>query len=105
MLTENTGTHMLDSGRNWQKNQNKTITDFENEPEVSYEIDKDGYTYRTVSTFHFLSHLELDDICMEFNEINTKADNWDSDLFGVSSEGMEYLKKAFPEYMSSSFLR
>ena len=34
MLTENTGVHMLDSGgaygRNWERNQVKTIEDFEN---------------------------------------------------------------------------
>ena len=34
MLTENTGTHFLDSGggngRNWQRNQIKTIKDFQN---------------------------------------------------------------------------
>lgn len=32
MITENTGTHMLDSGgdsgRNWQRNQGKSIDDF-----------------------------------------------------------------------------
>jgi len=40
MLTENTGRHMLDSGgaygRNWERNQVKTIEDFENEPEETY---------------------------------------------------------------------
>ena len=32
MITENTGTHMLDSGgvagRNWQRNKEKTLADF-----------------------------------------------------------------------------
>ena len=38
MITENTGSHMLDSGgaygRNWQRNQGKTIDDFKNERKV-----------------------------------------------------------------------
>ena len=41
MLTENTGTHFLDSGgedgRNWQRNQKKTLEDFENEEYISKE--------------------------------------------------------------------
>ena len=35
MLTTNTGTHMLDggdNGRNWQRNQGKTLADFQAEP-------------------------------------------------------------------------
>ncbi len=43
MLTENTGKHMCDSGfaegRGWQKNQKKTIEDFRNEDEETYEFD------------------------------------------------------------------
>ena len=43
MLTENTGTHFLDSGgsegRMWQRNAKKTMQDFENESEQSYEFD------------------------------------------------------------------
>ena len=44
MLTENTGAHMLDSGsaygRHWQRNQSKTIQDFDNEPESIVVFDK-----------------------------------------------------------------
>ena len=40
MLTQNTGAHFLDSGgaygRNWERNQVKTIEDFENEHEEIY---------------------------------------------------------------------
>jgi hypothetical protein len=54
MLTENTGRHMLDSGgaygRNWERNQGRTVADWEAEPEVS--VDSFGLT---VSTFHFLN--------------------------------------------------
>tara|TARA_R100001510_G_scaffold39477_1_gene35936 strand:- start:1484 stop:2074 length:591 start_codon:yes stop_codon:yes gene_type:complete len=57
MLTESTGTHMLDSGgdsgRNWQRNQLKSIDDFKNEPHIT--IEKDGeYQYAKISVFHHL---------------------------------------------------
>lgn len=99
MLTENTGSHPLDSGfgngRHWQKNQGR---DFENEPPVTYELYQynDG-TYeidRTVNVYHFLSELETDDVCDEFNNINTNSDNWDADCecYGISKEAWEYLE-------------
>lgn len=98
MLTENTGTHMLDSGgaygRNWERNQKKSIDDFYNEPEELYQLDmKYNEVCRTVSVFHFLSDLELCPICDEFNAINEKANNWeaDADIYGVSTEAWEYL--------------
>lgn len=98
MLTENTGSHLLDSGgaygRHWERNQGKTIEDFEREPEERIELDfKYKYIYRTVSVYHFLKDLELCDICEEFNRINEAADNWDADadVYGVSSEAWEYL--------------
>ena len=57
MLTESTGTHMLDSGgdsgRNWQRNQLKSIDDFKNEPHIT--IENDGkYKYAEISVFHHL---------------------------------------------------
>ena len=60
MLTECTGKHMCDSGmsdsRHWQRNQKKTIEDFENEPEE--HIYKEGeYIYRDLSVYHYLSEL------------------------------------------------
>ena len=101
MLTECTGKHMCDSGmsdnRHWQKNQKKTIEDFENEPEE--HIYKDGeYIYRDLSVFHYLSELELDDICDRFNRIQSQADNWDGDfnsdifVYGVSFEAQQVLE-------------
>lgn len=100
MLTECTGKHMcdsgFDSGRHWQRNQKKTIEDFENEPEE--HIYKEGdYIYRDLSVFHYLSELELDDICNEFNKINTNCQDWDAEvnddnfIYGVSKEAGEYL--------------
>jgi hypothetical protein len=74
MLTENTGAHILDSGgaygRNWERNNGKTLADFENEPTAW----ADDYGV-VLSVFHFLANrveflpsiqAELDDLarCM-----------------------------------------
>lgn len=99
MLTENTGKHMLDSGgtdnRGWQRNQKKTIEDFENEEEEVYQLDaKYKEIHRTVSVFHYLTNnLEIDDICEEFNRIQEESNNWDADcdVYGVSKEAWGYL--------------
>ena len=100
MLTENTGTHFLDSGgddgRGWQRNQKKTIEDFENEEEELYQLDaKFKEIHRTVSVFHYLtsSNLEIDEICEEFNEIQDYSDNWDADaeVYGVSREAFDHI--------------
>lgn len=97
MLTENTGKHMCDSGfsegRGWQKNQKKTIEDFNNEDEETYEFDyKHGDITRTVSVFHYLTNnLELDELCDEFNQIQEESDNWKSDIHGVSWQAYDHL--------------
>ena len=58
MLTESTGTHMLDSGgdsgRNWQRNQLKSIDDFKNEPHITIEDKDTKYPYAEISVFHHL---------------------------------------------------
>ena len=105
MLTENTGSHMLDSGgaygRNWSRNQAKTIEDFDNEQEQTIEksewTDKDGETHteyeRRVSVFHYLSELELDHVCEEFNQRNADCPDWDGDFgYGVSQSGADFLE-------------
>ena len=96
MLTENTGTHMLDSGgangRMWQRNKDKCLQDFADAPAELYEYDnKYNEIHRTVSVFHYLSGLEVDDISFRFNELNTNAKDWDADckennvyIYGVS---------------------
>ena len=95
MLTESTGTHMLDSGgaygRHWERNQKRSQADFENDqPETI--TDEGSYIEREVSVFHFLagddSALELDYICDNFNDLNTNCKNWnaDSEAWGVSVE-------------------
>ena len=101
MLTENTGKHIFDSGgsegRGWQRNQKKTIEDFENEEEELYQLDaKYKEIHRTVSVFHYLTNnLEIDDICEEFNKIqNDSVDyKWtmQGDMYGVSKEAYAML--------------
>ena len=103
MLIENTGTHMLDSGgangRGWQRNQKKTIEDFENEQDEVYQLDaKYKEIYRTVSVFHYLTNnLEIDNICEHFNNLQNAFDNWDADadVYGVSFQAFEYLQNNF----------
>lgn len=96
MLVENTGRHPLDSGgaygRSWERNQGRTIEDFEAEPEERFVYHKNGnYLERTVSVYHFLSQLDTDWICEEFN--NMPCDNWDADgdVYGVSEEQWQWL--------------
>lgn len=103
MLTENTGTHMLDSGgaygRNWQRNQALTLEDFRKRPAATLEISKyerdgkvDYEAIPTVDVFHLLtSCLELDEVCKAFNAM--PVEDWQSDEFyGVSAEGEQWLK-------------
>lgn len=97
MLTTSTGKHFLDSGdhygRHWERNANKTIEDFINEPEATLDITKRGETLDgevSISLFHFLDKsLELDSVCDEFNSI--PCDNWDGDCYGVSKDGQQFL--------------
>lgn len=104
MLTENTGTHMLDSGgengRAWQQNIGKTVDDFRAMPSATAEIYVREYGGETVAevlpcvnVFHLLTGgaLELDDLCHEFNAM--PVDDWKSGNFcGVSMAGAEYLE-------------
>ncbi len=99
MLTENTGKHFLDSGgtdgRMWQRNQKKTIEDFENEEEELYQLDaKHKEIHRTVSVFHYLTNnIEIDEICEEFNKIQDESNNSDADadVYGVSREAFDHI--------------
>lgn len=98
MLTTSTGKNFLDSGdaygRNWERNAKKTIEDFINEPKCTLKIEERGDTLEpsvTISLFHYLVNaLELDKICDEFNLI--PCENWESDIYGVSREGEQFLK-------------
>lgn len=103
LLTQSTGTHMLDSGgdngRHWQRNQQRSMEDFINEPDATIELyhheDGTASATHTVSVFHHLTKLlHLDELCDEFNAI--PVNNWDSDLaYGVSSEGEDWIKSTF----------
>lgn len=93
MLIENTGSHFLDSGgaygRAWERNQDKTIEDFEREPEERIVWTGD-YLERTVSVFHYLSQLETDDLCDEFNAM--PCEDWNCEaLYGVSETQWNWL--------------
>jgi len=112
MLTEGTGVHMCDSGgadnRGWQRNQKKTIKDFMNEDEESYQFDfKYNEIYRNVSVFHYLSGLELDDICEKFNR--RQGADWDGnvgqleDTYGVSERASNWLQSNYEVELGHTF--
>ena len=112
ILTENTGVHMCDSGgangRGWQRNQKKTIKDFMNEDEDSYQFDfKYNEIHRNVSVFHYLSGLDLDDICEKFNRRQGK--DWDGnvgqldDTYGVSERASEWLQSNYEVEVEYTF--
>lgn len=106
MMTENTGRHMLDSGgiygRNWERNQLRTIRDFMSQPleVLTYNVGED-YFYRTVNVFPFLCQMyELDDICDKFNRRNNKCKDWDGEWYGVSGRAYRWLVDTYdPEFV------
>jgi len=106
MLTENTGTHFLDSGgandRHWQKNQSKTIDDFDNEDEIQI-MDKDSeYPYLFKSLYHHLidscEYLEKDN--KDFiNWVNQNPYSWKDNQDGRCAGSMYDVE----EYMSLTY--
>ena len=88
MLTENTGTHMLDSGgaygRNWEKNQGLTVDAFMEAPEAS--IDKYGCI--NIDLFHFLKdRIEfMPEIQAEFDEWVNNDKNKDDGWYSLMTE-------------------
>lgn len=102
MMTENTGSHMLDSGgsngRNWQRNLGKDIKHFRSLPsataDIYYNERNDYYDISPcVNIFHLLTGgvLELDDLCHEFNAI--QVGEWSSVYNGVCWGGVGFLNK------------
>lgn len=98
MLTENTGASIADSGgaygRNWERNANKTLEDFQNEPEATLEIsqwrDGDYSLDATMSVFHKLTKtLDLDDLCQEFNAL--EVGNWNGEYYGTDQGQCDWL--------------
>jgi len=102
MMTEKTGSHMLDSGgangRNWQLNQGKDLEHFKSLPSATADI---YYNERTdyydispcVNIFHLLTGgaLELDELCHEFNSI--EVGEWSAVYNGVCWGGVGFLNK------------
>lgn len=101
MLKENTGRHICDSGgaygRHWEQNQEKKFID---EPEATLRLhwwtDSKGKEHIepdvTINLFHLLRQvLDLDGLCEEFNA--KPVENWDSEFYGVSTEGEAWLKE------------
>jgi len=94
MLIENTGTHFLDSGgaygRAWERNQGKTIEDFEREPQEQWVYHKRGnYLQRTVSVFYF-------------NEMGCA--DWDAEeVYGVSKAQWDWLNSKCEVTIESTF--
>ena len=79
MLVEPTGISILDSGgaygRNWERNKDKTVQDFIDEPEVTA-----NNWYPTLSSFHYCDHWlefaeELDTEFFEWVEANDDNDS------------------------------
>lgn len=106
MLTENTGSHFLDSGsaygRHHEKNQGVTLEQFKSQPTVVWSQRWKEYE---IPVFPFLTRrLSLDDVCREFNDRFVPAANWDSDkCYGLSSEGEEWLKEKGFVFSSEPF--
>ena len=113
MLTTSTGEALCDSvglyGRHWEKNQKRSLKDFENEPVVSGSKENED---QTVSVFHYLTEnagLELDELCEGYNTLECK--DWESDIYGVSKDQAKWLTahglnvlESFNSYNGESYL-
>lgn len=114
MLTENTGKHFLDSGgangRHWQRNQLKTIEDFEKEDDIKV-IDQDtDYPYIIKSLYHHLidscTYLEKDTNNL-INWINKDpyhwADNEDGRCAGSTYDVEDYMRITYDRDTRSEY--
>jgi hypothetical protein len=112
MLTENTGTHMCDSGgstgRNWQRNQGKNVEYFKSLPsataDIYYNERNDYYEIEPcVNIFHLLTSgvLELDELCHKFNSI--EVGEWSGEYWGVCNSGIGFLNKHSFENIDNGF--
>ena len=128
MLQTSTGVQMCDSGgedgRARQRNQKKTLEDFEKEDAVSLDIhtrtNREGEATTsldyTISVRHYLTgQLELDDLCDEFNAQD--CPDWsnialDTTVYGISeaqglrlqAEGFRARGQAFNTYNGETAL-
>lgn len=101
MFTQNTGIHYMDSGgtdgRRWQRNQGKTIDDFNSEPFITYVLHSGGI-YSYINTWQaFREHFYIDSVCEKFNK--KKFQNGWSE-FDYHFNGREYVGTPNEEYKS-----
>lgn len=107
MFTENTGTHLLDSGgdngRHWQRNQGRDVDSFINEPQAVLKIEKGRLGYSTeweISAFHICREgLDFDSLCKRFNSM--PVNDWHGEYYGVSAMGQEWLDAKGFEFKNS----
>ncbi|MBU6231366.1 hypothetical protein KGP36_01755 [Patescibacteria group bacterium] len=95
MLTENTGVALLDSGgaygRNWERNQGKTVEQFRKQHTTATAEENWGYDVN-VPVFQYLREtIRLNETCDKFNRL--KCPNWDGFTYGISDTQTEWLKK------------
>ena len=107
MLTENTGTHFLDSGgasgRAWQRNQGQTVESLRAQPSAVAEVYVSEFQGQTTvgatycKCISFINQRRVDDkLCDEFNAM--PVEDWHGDYYGVSTAGQEWLnRKGFEE--------
>ena len=93
MFQEGTGSALCDSGgiygRHWQRNQLRTLADFQSELEVQWS----EHGYYLISTFHYLikaAGLDLDETCQQFNQL--PCENWDGETYGISADQTTWLE-------------
>lgn len=97
MLTEDTGSHPLDSGgaygRHWQRNAKLSLDDFKRAPSATLDVHKGtlktGEIYwscsPTVSLFHaMVNTLSLDALCDEFNAL--ECDVFNGEYYGTNAD-------------------
>ena len=105
MLTEPTGTHMLDSGgdddRHWQRNQKMSLEDFEKEEYQKFLDTGTDYPYCEKSLFHHLV-----ESCEFAERENMTFENWiDEDKFNFIDNplGRGHDLESVEEYMTERF--
>jgi hypothetical protein len=92
MFTENTGSHMLDSGgaygRNWERNRDRTVEDFLTAPEVYLQHNE----FVVVDAFHWLrERVEYDPI------MDRKFQLWDALFFSDNRTGWLEVMESFAD--------
>lgn len=100
MLTESTGTNIMDSGgaygRNWQRN--RQITDFRQLPDLKITVWKDGDVELSLNIFHYLTaYLETDETTRRleewFEEFCEKPENQDTHWLALMEEFSESMSE------------